>query len=151
MPGYFAACPANAVDVGSIIVPFSRDRDIVQCTPSLCTVRCSFSSIRSAPDSRASFPYRTPPISLSFLLLLVTRPPARLPCRADPLSSPLFPPPSLTQGAQHVQSYLHSGVLLPTSILHYKYPWSLFFFFIPIPLAFSAELRNPVDSVKLGS
>ena len=42
-----------------------------------------------------------------------------------------------------------SGVLRPTSVRRYKTPWSLLFFFIPIPLTFTAELQNPVDVVKL--
>ena len=44
-----------------------------------------------------------------------------------------------------------SGVLRPISVRLYKYPWSLLFFFIPIPLAFRVKLRNPIAIVELGS
>ena len=50
-----------------------------------------------------------------------------------------------------IHSASTSGVLRPTSVRLYKYRRSLLFFFIPIPLAFGAELQNPVDIVKLGS
>ena len=127
MLGHFAACPTNTVCIGSLA---SRFRVITAS----CSARClcalcasPFPSIRSALDSHALSLVPDPPVSpsLSLLSSLVTQSPARLPRRADPLSSPLFPPPSLTQEAQHVQSCLHSGVLLLTSILHYKIPLDL--------------------------
>ena len=165
MLGHFTACPTNDVDVGSIIVPFSRGRGIVQCSPSLCIVRCSFSPASGRLSTLTPRPsYRTPLPSL-FLLLLVTRPPARLPRRANPLSSPLFPTLPLAQEAHHVRAYLHSMnrlcipstppplpvICAPPPFATIRYPWSLLFFFIPILLAYGAELRNPVDLVKLGS
>ena len=103
MPGYLATCPMNAVRVEICSIPFSCGHGIVQCSPSLCTVHFSFPSIRSALYPTPSFTVPDPPFSPLFLLLLVTRPPSRLPRRADLLYSPLFPPPPLTQGAQHVQ------------------------------------------------
>ena len=52
--------------------------------------------------------YRTP-LPSPFLLLLVTRPPARLPRRADALSSPLFPPLPLAQEAHHVSDLISTA------------------------------------------
>ena len=63
---------------------------------------------------------------------------------------------SLTLSPQHAPSVYSipaaatSGVLLSLSIRLYKIPLVLLFFFIPIPLAFTAELRNLGDVVKLG-
>ena len=109
--------------------------------------------------------YRTPLPSL-FLLLLVTRPPARLPHRVDlPLFSPLFSPVIRTGSAPCPRPYLHSMHRLcipfpphplpvcctPTPFVYIRYHWSLLFFCIPIPLTFTAELQNLVVVVKLGS
>ena len=89
--------------------PFSRGRGIVQCSPSLCIVRCSFSpaSCRlSTPTPRPS--YRTP-LPSPFFLLLGTQPPSLLPRRAHRLIfSPLFSIRSLALGGHHGHVYPHS-------------------------------------------
>jgi len=115
--------------------PFSRGRGIVQCSPSLCIVRCSFSPASGRLSTLTPRPsYRTPLPSL-FLLLLVTRPPARLPRRADLLYSHLFPirsrgkrTMSPTLSSQRAPSVYPipaastSDVLHPNSVRLYKIP-----------------------------
>ena len=100
--GHFAACPTNVVCIGSLVSRF-RVAAAWCCTRCPCAL-CAFPfpGVRSALYPAPSFPVPDPPISLSFFLLLVTRSPACLPRRADPLSSPLFPPLPLTQEAPHV-------------------------------------------------
>ena len=134
MPGYFAACPANAVDVGSIIVLFSCDRGIVQCTPSLCTVRCSFSSIRSAPDSRASSPYRTPP-HFPFFSSSFGDTTARTPALSSGPPFLSFISPSVAHAGSATCPILSPPPVrcFPSPFSSIKSPWTLFFFFIPFP------------------
>ena len=163
MLGYFVASLVNAVCVRPFSFPFSRGRSIVLHSPSLSTVRFSFSWHPVGSRLPRLVPRTGPPLSPPFFLLLGTRPQTRLPCRAHPLiSSPLFPIRSLVQGAHHGRVYLHSMTRLCTSPMlppllvccapppfaTIKYPWSLFFFFILIPLALGAELRDPVAIVK---
>ena len=137
MLGHFAACPANAACVRICSTPFSRGRGIVQCSPSLCTVRFSFSPASGRLSTLTPHPsYRTPPSS-PFFLLLVTHPPSRGPRRVDlPLFSPLFFPyrshrkrtVSPTLSPQHAPSVYPipaastSGVLRPNSVCLYKIP-----------------------------
>jgi len=161
--GSFCCVPCEAICIGSL-APRFRVAVVSCCTRHPCALCASpFPDIRSALDSHASS-LVPDPLPSPFFLLLGTRPPTHLPHRADPLSSPLFPPLPLTQEVHHVRFYLHSMNHLcilspphlflvccaPPPFTAIKYPWSLLFFFI-IPLAFGAELQNPVDIVKLGS
>ena len=165
MLGHFAACPANAVCIGPL-APRSHV-PVASChTCRLCALCISpFPRIQSALNSHASS-LILDPLPSPFFLLLGTRPPTCLPRRAHPLiSSPLFSIRSLVQGAHHGCVYPHSmnhlcilstpHLLLvccaPPPFLTIRYPWSLLFFFIPIPFAFGVELQNPVTIVELGS
>ena len=65
-----------------------------------------FPDLWSALDPRPHPHPRTEPPP--FFLLLRTRLPARLPRRANPIYSPLFPLRSLAQGARHGRLYPHS-------------------------------------------
>ena len=127
-----------------------------------------FPSIRSALYPAPLSPYRTPLISpsLSFLLL-VTRPPHA--CLVErtrpPLLSFISPSTARAGSTPCFRPYLHSMHRLcipspphpppvccfPLSVCIYKTPWSSLFFFIHLPLTFTAELRNSFDVVKLDS
>ena len=103
-------------------------------------------------------PIPDPPISPSFLLFVDTT--TRMSASSSgplPLSSPLFPPLPLVQGAYHGRVYLHNMTCLCTSSMpsplpvccspppfaSIKYPWSLlFFFFIPSPHIQSRATRS---------
>ena len=136
MPGYFAACPANAVDVGSIIVPFSCDRDIVQCSPSLCTVRCSFSPASGRLSTLTPRPsYRTPlPLPLFFFCehgrphaCLIERTPSTLLyfplCRSHRKRTMfLILSPQHAPSVYPIPAASTSGVLRPNSVRLYKIP-----------------------------
>ena len=164
MLGHFAVCPMNTVCIRSL-APRSCVAAASCRTRRLCALCISpFLSIRSAL-TLMPVPIPDPPFPL-FFLLLRTRPPSRLPCRAHPLiSSPLFPIRSLVQGAHHGRVYPHrmdhlcspslspplTVCCAPPPFITIRSPWSLLFFSIPIPLAFRAELRNLVDIVKPGS
>ena len=92
----------------------------------------TFPVLRSAFDTRPR-PRTGPP---PFFLLLGTRPPARLPHRANPLSSPLSPPPLACAGStpwpvvspqrEPVVYPIHAistfGALRPIYVRHYKMP-----------------------------
>ena len=168
MLGHFAACPANAVGVGPIIVLFCVAAASCHARRPCALCLYPFPGVRSALYPAPSFPVPDPPLispSLSFFLLLVTRPPhaclverTRPPLLSfiSPSAAHIGSAPCPTLSPQHeasvypIHSISTSGVLLPT-VATIKSPWFLLFFFIPIPLAFPAELRNLVIVVKLGS
>ena len=103
----------------------------------------------------------TPP----FFLLFWTRPPARLPRRANPLSSPLFPPPLAYAGSAPWSTLspqreptvypIHDvstfGALRPIFVRHYKIPLVLALLLHSHSLELEVELRDPVIIVELGS
>ena len=139
MLGHFAACPMNAVCIGSLAPCFRVAAASCRTQRPCALCAFPFPGVRSALYPAPSFPVLDPPsfpLPSPFFLLLVTRPPARLPHRADPLSSPLFPlsrsrrkrtmSPSLSP--QHAPSMCPiptasaSGVLRPTSVRLYKIP-----------------------------
>ena len=148
MLGHFAACPANAVGVGSIIILFSRGRSIVPHSPSLCTVHVSFpwrpvGSLPRAVVHRTGPPF--PSLFSSFVNMV-----ARMPASSSgpPLLSFISPSAARTGSAPCFRSYLRSmhRLCIPSppqpppvccffflSVHLYKYPWSLLFVFIPIP------------------
>ena len=112
------------------------------CRPrALCA--STFPGLRSALDTRPR-PCTVPP---PFFLLLGTRPSARLPRRANPLSSPLFPPPLAYAGSAPwstlspqrepavypIHAVSTSGALRPISVRHYKMPWVLALLLHPYP------------------
>jgi len=163
MPGYFVACPANAACVGTYSTLFSRGRSFVPCSPSLCTMRFSFSQHLVGSRLSRLVPRTGPPLFLSFPSSFGDTT-ARTPASSSgpPLLSFISPSIARIGSAPCLRPYLHSMHRLctlapphppsvccfPLSIRLYKYPWSLLFFFIPIPLAFGAELRDPVAIVK---
>ena len=136
---------------------FSCGRGIVPCSPSLCTVRFSFSPASGWLLTLMPRPsYRTP--SLSFLSSFGDTTACTPASSSAPLiSSPLFPIRSLVQGAHHSRVYPHSMNHLcipstppplqvccaPPPFASIKYPWSLlFFFFIPSPRIQSRATRS---------
>ena len=155
MLGHFAACPANAACVGICSIPFSRGRGIVQCSLSLCTVRFSFSQHPVGSRLSRLVLRIGPPTSLSFLSSfgdMTARTPAS--SSGPPLLSFISPSAARAGSAPCLRPYLHSlhrlcipstlpplsACCAPSPFASIKYPWSLLFFFIPIPLAFTAEL-----------
>ena len=142
--GLFASCLANTVSVRSILAwPWHRAAlaVFVHCVFLLFPASSQLSTLMPHPS------YWTP-LPSPFFLLLGTRSPARLPhwahhghvyphCMTH-LCIPFMPPPLLVCCA-------------PPLLATIKYPWSLLFFFIPIPLAIGAELRNPINIAKLCS
>ena len=102
MLGNFAACPTNVVCIGSLAPRFRVAA--ASCSARRLCALCVAPFPQHPVGSRLSrlVPRTGPPLPSPFLLLLVTQPPARLPRRADPLYSPLFPPPPLAQEAHHV-------------------------------------------------
>ena len=79
MPGYFVACPVDAICVGPISAPFSHSRGIVPHLPSSCTVRFSFSRHPVGYRPHALFLVPDPPFPLpSFLFWGHGRPHASL-------------------------------------------------------------------------
>ena len=155
--------PCERCQYRALSSPFSCGRSIIPHSPSLCTVRFSFSWHPIGSRRPRLVPHTGPSLLSSFVNMV-----ARTPASSSgplPLSSPLFPPLPLAQEAHHVRSYLHSMhrlclpstspplpvICAPPPFATIRYPWSLLFFFIPIPLAYGAKLRNPVDLVKLGS
>ena len=143
MLGHFAACPANAVGVGSFIVPFSCGHGIMQCSPSLCIVRCSFSPASGRLSTLTPRPSSSGPPLLSFIS----------PSAAHAGSTPCFRPYLHSMHRLCIPSPPHppSMCYFPPPFAYISHPWSLLFFFILIPLAFTVELRNLGDVVKLGS
>ena len=108
--GSFRCVPCERCLYRVLSSPFSRGRRLLPHSPSLCTVHFSFSwrPVGSLPRTVVSRTGPPPsfPLPSPFSLLLVTRPPARLPRRADLLYSPLFPPPPLAQEARHVSNLI---------------------------------------------
>ena len=128
----------------------------------LCTFPFLASGRLSAPHRRS--PYRTPlPLPLFFFCEHGRRMPAS--SSGPPLLSFISSSAARAGSTPCFRPYLHSMHRLcipspphpppvccfPPPFAYIRYPWSLLFFFIPIPLAFTAKLRNPIDVVKLGS
>jgi len=137
MLGNFAACPTNVVCIGSLAPRFRVAA--ASCSARRLCALCVAPFPQHPVGSRLSclVPRTGPPLPSLFLLLLVTRPPARLPHRVDlPLFSPLFFPcrshrkrtVSPTLSPQHAPSMYPipaastSGVLRPNSVRLYKIP-----------------------------
>ena len=129
MLGHFAACPANVACVRICSTPFSSGRGIVQCSPSLCTVRFSFSQ-HLVGSRLLRLVLVLPP---HFLLFVDTT--ARTPASSSgpPLISFIFPFAARARSApwsglspQHdpslylIHAIATSGVLRPTSVHRYK-------------------------------
>ena len=161
--GSFRCVPYERCLYRVLSSPFSRGRGIMPHSPSLCTVHFLFSLASSQLSTLMPCPlYRTPLPSPFFLLFvdMTTRTPASL--SGPPLLSFYFPSSAHAGSAPCLRPYLHSMhrlciPSLPHTLLvccasppfaAIRSPWSLFFFFIPIPLTFGAELRDPVAIVK---
>ena len=157
MLGYFAACPTNAAYVRTCSTVFSRGRGIMLCSPSLCTVRFSFSQHPVGSRLSRLVPCTGPPPSLSFPSSFGDT----TACTPTSSSGPPFPSfisPSATRAgsAPCLRPYLHSMHRLcipspshllpvccaPPPFTTIKYPWSLLFFFIPIHFNPSIATRS---------
>jgi len=166
MLGNFAACPTNVVCIGSFAPRFRVAA--ASCSARRLCALCVAPFPQHPVGSRLSrlVPRTGPPPSLSFPSSFGDTT-ARTPASSSgpPLLSFISPLP-LAQEAHHVSELISTActvcvsftrrirlrcVAFPSPSAYIRYPWSLLFFFIPIPLAFTAELGNPVDVVKLGS
>ena len=127
--------------------PVSRGRGIMQCSPSLCIVRCSFSPASGRLSTLTPCPsYRTPfPSLFSSFVNMVARTPAS--SSGPPLLSFISPSAARTGRTPCFRPYLHSMHRLcipftpppppmrcfPSPFSSIKSPWTLLFFFIPFP------------------
>ena len=152
MLGHFATCPTNAACVGICSIQFSRGRGIVQCSLSLCTVRFSFSQHPIGSRLPRLVPRPGPPPSLSFPYSFGDTT-ARTPASSSgpPLFS--FISPSVAHAGSATCPILSPlrCVAFPSSFASINTLGPCFSPSSPFPLSFGAELRNPVDVVKLGS
>jgi len=166
MLGNFAACPTNVVCIGSLAPRFRVAA--ASCSARRLCALCVAPFPQHPVGSRLSrlVPRTGPPPSLSFSSSFGD-PTARTPASSSG-PAPFLPfifPLSFAQEAHRVPDLISTACTVCVSHPHrihlwciasppfasIKYPWSLLFFFIPILLAYGAELRNPVDLVKLGS
>jgi len=133
--------PCERCQYRALSSPFSRGRSIIPHSPSLCTVRFSFSPTSGRLSTLSPCPsYWTPPFPLPpFFFCEHGRPHACLVERTpSPLLSFIFSPtarvgsaPCSTLSLQYeppvypILAGSPSGVLRPTSIRHYKIPFVL--------------------------
>ena len=157
--GSFRCVPYERCLYWALSSPFSRGRSIVQCSPSCALCVSPFSQHSVGSRLLCLRPRTRPPISLSFPSSFGDTT-ARTPDSSSgpPLLSFISPSAARAGSAPCFRSYLHSMHRLcipsplhplpvccaPPPFASIKYPWSLFFFFIPIPLPFGVELRDLV-------